>query len=129
MDQAKKALERRLQDEQNGFAIHSEGGTCHSCGTMIFDDDMWYDKWCSKCFKCQEALNKKIVQGYIFKDYKNEKSINIADLSDKAGLYQQTLKKLVRQDKLKARVYKGDRGELWVFLRKENPDLETVIEK
>ena len=128
MDQAEKNLERRLVDEPKGYAIMSEGRTCHGCGMMIYGQDMWYDKWGMKCLKCQEALNKKVVPGYVFDDYKNEKSINISDLSFKTGLHQQTLKKLVRQGKFKARHYKNERGELWMFLRRENPDLLKVIE-
>jgi hypothetical protein len=128
MDQAEKDREARLVDEPKGYAITTEGHTCHGCGASIFYEEMWYDKWGMKCLKCQDALNKKVVPGFVFKDYKNEESVNISDLSYKTGLHQQTLKKLVRQGKLKARHYRVDRGELWMFLRRENPSLAEVIE-
>jgi hypothetical protein len=128
MDQAEKAREARLVDELKGYAIIAEGQTCHGCGASIFHEEMWYDKWGVKCLKCQDALNKKVVPGFVFKDYKNEKSVNISDLSFKTGMHQQTLKKLVRQGKLRARHYKGDRGELWMFLRKENLNLLDMLD-
>lgn len=129
IDQEEKARERRLLDEPKGFSMQSHGRTCHGCSDYIMDGEMWYDKWGMKCMKCQEALSKKAVPGYVFKDYKNDKSVNLSTLSHKSGLYPQTIKKLVRQDKIKARIYKGSHGELWMFLRKENPELWRVVEE
>ncbi len=125
MDQEEKSRERRLEKEPNGFAFTSNGRTCPLCKTCIYGD-MWYDKWGMKCFNCQEALNKKLVPGYVFKDHDNQKHITDSELARKTQLHVQTIRKLARHGKLKARVLpKGP----FVFLRRDNPNLGAVIEE
>jgi len=87
---------------------------------------MWYDKWGQKCMTCQKALDKKIVPGYCFDDYKNEKHITDRTMKLQLGVRAAVIRKLVRQGKLKARVVPGS-GVL-VFLKKENPNITGVIE-
>lgn len=118
--------QKRLKKEPKGFAISGEGRTCLVCRNHI-SEDMWYDKWGQKCMACQEAVNKKIVPGYICKDDKNEKHITASNLSYKTRVKAQIIKKLVREDKLKPRIVKGN-GTM-VFLRKENPDILEIIEQ
>ena len=117
--------ELRLEQEPNGFMMIGEGRTCSLCKQNI-SGDMWYDKWGMKCTDCQAALSKKIVPGYVFKDHKNENHITASALSWRFDLRIQTIRKLVRQGKLKAREVPGN-GTL-VFLRRENPDLLETIE-
>ena len=127
-DMSKEDLlrKKRLETEPKGFEMESEGRTCHLCGRSNYDLKLWYDKWGMKCMDCQNALDKKIIPGYVFKDYKNEKHITASTLSWKMDIRQQTIRKLVRQGKLKAREIPGTRT--LVFLRKENPDIAAVIE-
>jgi len=124
MDQEQKGWERRLEKEPGGFVLPSEGRTCPLCKRCMYED-MWYDKWGMKCYNCQAALNKKIVPGYVFKDHKNLKHFTDSELSWKTKLHIQTIRKLVRQGKIKARVI--PKGPM-VFLKRENPDLGAVIE-
>lgn len=124
IDQEEKARERHLEKEPKGFAFESRGRTCSLCGHHV-DGEMWYDKWGMKCMDCQQALNKKLVPGYVFKDHKNEKHITASQLSWRFKIHIQTIKKLVRQGKLKARVL--PHGPM-VFLRRENRDLKAIIE-
>lgn len=114
----------RLKANPKGFAFASEGRMCKLCGDGV-RGDMWFDKWGMKCLDCQEALNKKIVPGYVFNDDKNARHITESTLSWRAGIRSQTISKLVRQGKLKARIL--PRGT-YVFLLKENPHLFDVIE-
>ena len=118
--------QKRLEKEPKGFEMEGEGRTCHLCGRSNYDLKLWYDKWGMKCMDCQDALDRKLIPGYIFKDYKNEKHITASTLSWKMDIRQQTIRKLVRQGKLKAREVPGNRT--MVFLRKENPDIAAVIE-
>jgi hypothetical protein len=125
-----KARENRLKDEPKGFAFPGEGRMCPLCGHGVGNDEnMWFDKWGMKCMPCQNALNKKIIPGYVFKDHDNDKHITASRLEWKLKVKQQTIRKLVREDKLKARVITGHKyGDVLVFLRKENPNLKSIIE-
>ena len=126
IDQEEKARVRKLEKHPKGYAIQAKGHTCPLCGNCLFDVEMWYDKWGMKCMNCQNALNKKIVPGYVFRDYRHEKSVTDSTLSWKMDIHIQTLRKLARQGKLKARLIPNGP---YVFLRKENPDLATVVEE
>jgi hypothetical protein len=119
----------RLKQEPKGFALKGEGRMCSLCGDGIGDEDMWYDKWGLKCMFCQQALNKRLLPGYVFKDSKNEKHITATKLSWKLDIRHQTINKLVRQGKLKARVVPGKNRDTLVFLKKENPNLVHIVEE
>lgn len=124
LDQEHKGWDRRLEQEPQGFALASNGRSCSLCGQSVYGE-VWYDKWGMKCFNCHEAFKKRIIPGYVFKDRKNDKHITDSRLSHISGLYIQTIHKLVRQGKIKAR--KVPHGPM-VFLRKENPELGKIIE-
>ena len=124
IDQKDLARKKRLEVEPKGFLIEDGTYTCRLCGYWIMDG-MWYDKWGIKCLKCQDALNKKIIPGYVFRDHNHEKHVTSSELSFRYNIHPQTIKKLVRQGKLKAKEL--PHGPL-VFLRKDNPNLVDVIE-
>jgi hypothetical protein len=123
MDQEEKARIKRLEQEPKGFTLESKGRNCPLCHNCI-QGEMWYDKWGMKCLNCQEALNKKIVPGYVFKDYKNEKHITDSELGRVSGLHTQTIRKLVRQGKIKARIL--TKGPM-VILKRENPNIGAIL--
>lgn len=77
-----------------------------------------------KCMNCQAALHKKIIPGYVFKDKDNKRHITAAQLNSKFGLHPQTINKLMRQKKLKARIVSSGPT---VFLKSDNPNLPDVI--
>ena len=122
IDREEKLREQRLEKEPNGFAMTAHGRTCILCNNSLMDEEMWYDKWGMKCMDCQALLNKKVIPGYIFK-YEGS-YITSSKLGWKYNIRYQTLKKLIRQGKLKARVLKN--GTL-VFLKKENSDWQKII--
>lgn len=124
-----KAQELRLRDHPQGFAFPAEGRICPLCKYGI-SGDMWYDKWGMKCMDCQQALNKKIVPGYVFKDHDNERHITASQLSWKFNIKLQTIKKLIRLGEIKARVVSSSaHGDTLVFLRTENPELPEKVQK
>lgn len=114
----------RLIDEPDGFAFPGEGRGCSLCSRHI-SGDMWWDKWGQKCMDCHEAYKKKIIPGYCFKDRDNEKHITLDKISWKFDIPIQTLKKLVRQKKIKVRVIKGN--GVMVVLRRENKELGDIL--
>lgn len=117
--------ERRLKKEPSGFAIASVGRSCCLCHQSVMGE-VWYDKWGMKCMTCQEALNKKIVPGYVFIDSDNNRHITASQLSWKYGLHQQTISKLIRQGRIKPRIIpKG----ITLFLKSENPELPNIIQE
>jgi hypothetical protein len=117
--------EQRLKKEPAGFAIASEGRSCCLCHQSVIGE-VWYDKWGMKCMTCQEALNKKIVPGYVFKDSDNNRHVTASQLSWKYGLHQQTINKLIRQGRIKPRIIpKG----ITLFLKSENPELPKIIQE
>ena len=120
-----RRLKQRLNESPKGFAISGEGRNCPLCRRSIAED-MWYDKWGQKCMSCQGALDQKIVPGYCFDDYKNEKHITDQTMKLKLNVRTATIRKLVRHGELKARIVPGS-GVL-VFLKKENPNLVEIIE-
>lgn len=123
MDQEHRGWDRRLEKEPKGFAMHSEGRSCVLCGQCVFGD-IWYDKWGLSCMNCHAAYVKRIIPGYVIKDHDHEKSITASALSWKFGIHHQTIMKLVRHGKLKARQVPGGPT---VFLRRENPDLADIL--
>lgn len=126
MDMEERRKNARLKDKPEGFAFLGEGRGCSLCSRHI-TEDMWWDKWGQKCMDCHEAFKKKIIPGYCFKDRDNEKHITISKISWKFDIPTQTLKKVIREGKIKVRTVKGN-GTM-VALRKENPDLGDVLRK
>jgi hypothetical protein len=124
IDQEEKARKNRLKDEPYGFLVTGSKYICLLCQYWN-DEGVWYDRYGMKCLKCQDALNKKIVPGYIFRDYDNKKHVTSSKLTYLYNIHHQTLKKLVRQGKLTAR--EMPHGPL-VFLKQENPDIQSIIE-
>ena len=126
IDQKEKALKRRLEDEPKGFSMEGNGRSCSLCGYSQYEASGWYDKWGFKCMNCQKAVDKKLVPGSLCRDYKNEKYVTDSTLSWKADIHIQTLRKLARQGKLKARLIPNGP---YLFLRKDNLNIMDVIEE
>lgn len=123
MARERYSWEQRLKDTPDGFWLDSEGRTCYVCRTNVHGQ-IWFDKWGLKCESCQAAFKKRIFPGYILKDKNNDKHITDLQLSWNYKLHSQTIKKLVRDGRLKPRSIPN--GPM-IFLRKENPDLPTII--
>jgi hypothetical protein len=125
MDMAQKALKKRLETEPKGFLMEGKGRNCSLCGRGVYEGDGWYDKWGFKCINCQDAVNKKKIPGSLCGDYDHEKYVTESTLSWKSGLPAQTIRKLIRQGKIKARQIPNGP---FLILRKDNPNLIDVVE-
>lgn len=118
---------KRLEKEPKGFAIPSNGRTCSLCRRNV-QGEVWWDKWGMKCLDCQEALNKKIIPGYVFNDSDNNKHITASQLNWKYGVHYQTIKKLIKSGELMARIVpSSSSSDTLVFLKSENPELAEIV--
>jgi hypothetical protein len=123
-DSAKK---RRLKKEPGGFPTDGNRN-CLLCHTMITPENGWYDKYEQKCLDCQRALNTGAVPTYVFI---NHDSFFLPwQLKSKFDLPHATMRKLLRQGKLTARVITTESGGVheYILLKKENPAL-VALEK
>jgi hypothetical protein len=128
-DMSKEELlrKKRLEREPEGFQMEGEGRTCSLCKRAVYAElKLWYDKWGMKCMDCQNALNKKIIPGYVFNDQDNTHHITASTLLWKFKIRRSTIAKLIQQGKLKPRIIPG--SDTVVFLATENRDIVTVIE-
>lgn len=124
MDQAERSRKNRLESEPKGYSLAGEGRNCSLCGRGVYESDGWYDKWGFKCTDCQNAVDKKIIPGSMCGDYDHKKCITDSSLSYKTGLHTQTIRKLIRNGKIKARrIPNGP----YLILRKDNPKLKDVV--
>ncbi len=125
MDMEERERKARLKDEPKGFSMPGKGRNCSLCGISVYETDGWYDKWGFKCMNCQDAVNRKKIPGSLCGDYKHEKSIPDTSLSYRSGLHIQTIRKLIRQGKIKARSIPNGPN---MTLRKDNPNLLEILE-
>lgn len=90
---------------------------------MVWDEKGWFDKWGFKCCNCQDAVNKKKIPGSLCGDYDNNKAISDTDLASRLGVKVQTIRKDIREGKIKARrIPNGP----YMILRKDNPSLKDI---
>lgn len=125
MDTAQRALKKRLETEPKGFSLEGKGRNCSLCGRGGYEGDGWYDKWGFKCMNCQDAVNKKKIPGSLCGDYDHKKCITDTSLSYKVDMHTQTIRKLIRQGKIKARQIPNGP---YMILRKDNPNLMDAID-
>lgn len=102
-DFRQKIFEIRLKKEPKGFAMAGKGRSCSLCCRSVHETDGWYDKWGFKCSNCQAAIDKKIIPGSLCGDWDHKKYMTDSTLSWKTGLHIQTIRKLIRKDKIRAR--------------------------
>jgi len=114
---------RRLKKEPEGFHVTDGIYNCLICHRQVTGDESWYDRWGCKCLLCQKAVKEGIVPGFVCKD--SDSWYAMWQLQSKFGIKHQTAKKMVRQEKLKARIVPYENGDPYeyVFLKKENPNL------
>ena len=117
---AELKLKDQLKEYPKGFSL-MDGKTynCGICRDYIKDEQLWYDKWGKKCLACQDAVNKKIIPGRIC--YNDKYWYATWEFDTYFKLKSPTVRKLVRQSVLKARVVPQTGFE--VFLIKENVDV------
>lgn len=111
----------RLKTEPNGFHISGGPYNCFICHDQISDNQTWYDKYGIKCLLCQKAIDKHIIPASASKNKDSWYSVHEMDYYYK--IKSPTVRKLIRQGKLKARVVPGETGgtHFELLLIKDNP--------
>ncbi len=112
---------RKLKESPEGFPLNGDY-TCSICGYGARTDDNWYDKWGIKCLTCQKAVDKKIIPGSITK-YKHQ-WYSKYDLESRFNFNHHFIKKLIKNEVLKARIVPNESGRphAYLFLIKDNKD-------
>lgn len=119
LDITEHERQSRLKDEPKGFHLTDGTYSCAICGTYVTGDSSWYDKFGIKCMTCQHAVDQHIIPGSLcYKDtwYK------MWELEQYYNLKSPTVRKLVRDGKLKARIILRENGRpyFYIFIIKEN---------
>lgn len=123
IDMRDRGRKRRLRKEPEGFHITDGIYNYCLCHRQVTGDESWYDQWGVKCLLCQKAVKEGIVPG--FACVESDSRYLMWEMKDKFKLHPATVRKLVRQGKLKARIVTCENGRAYeyIFLKKENPDL------
>lgn len=112
---------KRMEKEPNGFHLEVESSySCCICYEHFPGNEMWYDQYGIKCINCQRALDTEVIPKYVctdpnswFADWKVQR---------KLGIHSATMRKMIRENKLKPRVIKRKDGSkhFELFIIKEN---------
>jgi len=115
----------KLKDHPKGF--HLDDGktyTCFICKESISNEQTWWDESGIKCMHCQKALDKKIIPKSVCK---NDDSWYAGwEFNYYFNIKTPTVRKFVRQGKLKPRIIKNiDTGKphFELFLIKDNKEV------
>ncbi len=114
---------RRLKKEPEGFHLTDGEYNCCICHKLISREETWYDKWGIKCLYCQKAVKEGLIPSFVCHD--RDSWYAMWELESKFGIKNQTVRKLVREGKLIARIVPYENGNPYeyIFLKKENSDL------
>lgn len=117
-------LKQKLTKEPNGFHFDdNKFYTCCICSTSISNKEIWYDQNGIKCIPCQKALDTKVIPKYICT--KPDSWLSDWKVQDKLKIHSATMRKMIRENKLKPRVINREDGSkhFELFIIKENPFL------
>jgi shikimate kinase len=118
---------RRLEKEPNGFPVGpGESPMCKICLTHLNSSNGWYDKYGFKCLDCQRALNEGVLPPEAFED--DDSWYSEWYVESEFHIPAPTIKKLVRERKLKPRIVTNSSGRdhAHVFMALENNDLLEI---
>lgn len=113
--------ELKLKDHPKGFHL-DDGGiySCCICRRSISNEQTWWDKSGIKCLPCQGALEKRIIPKSVCK--RDDSWYAIWEFEYYFGIKSPTIRKFIRQGKLKSRAVLGPEGKKYfeLILIKDN---------
>jgi cytochrome c peroxidase len=114
---------RKLKEHPKGFHLTDGTYSCLLCHTSISGDSSWYDEYGQKCLNCQRALNQGVIPPEAFTD--RDSRYLMWELKSKFGLHSATVRKMMRNGELKARIITSENGQPYeyVFMKAENESL------
>ena len=120
--QEDSARERRLKKEPDGFPVDSQY-SCLVCGNSINPETGWYHWGGPRCLLCHKAIMSGAIPSFVLKH--RDSFFRTWYLADAFKVRTVTIRKMVREGKLKAREILSENGKVheYIFLKKENPEL------
>lgn len=112
----------RLKQEPDGFPVDSSY-SCMVCGNSITPETGWYHWDGPRCLICHKAILSGVIPTFVLKN--RDSYFKEWRLADAFKVRTVTIRKMVREGKLKAREILNENGKVheYIFLKKENPDL------
>ncbi len=99
----------RLKKSPGGFYLEAEHTyTCCVCGQDMPGERVWYDQYGIKCPPCQAAVKKRLIPAASCKSRGSRYSMWEFDYY--FGIKAPTIRKFIRQGKLKSRIVPGLAG-------------------
>lgn len=121
IDIEEQKRKRKLKEFPDGFPVDGSY-SCRVCGSSINETTGWYDWFGQTCLICHKAIKDGVVPAFICRQ--SNSCYKPWELKSKFGIHYQSIKKLVRENKLVARaIMNGDHIHEYIFLKKENPNL------
>lgn len=121
---------KRLEKEPDGFPPNpGESPMCHICLTHLNPSNGWYNKFGFQCLDCKRAFENGILPAEAFED--DDSWYNDWYVEKEFHIPAPTIKKLVREEKLKPRIVTDSKGRdhRYVFMALENNELlETYMQ-
>lgn len=108
----------RLKKEPDGFPAEGDR-SCAVCRQSINASNGWYDWYGFTCLLCHKAIKHGVVPTFVCTEYD---SYFKTWQFEKFGLKSPTVRKMVRNGELKARIVLNEAGKPheYIFLKKEN---------
>ena len=119
-----KIRKKKLKQHPKGFHLsESETYNCCVCRDSVEGETSWYDKDGTKCLLCQKALDKGIIPPEVC--HNNDNWYAIWEFDYYFNMKAPTVRKFIRQGKLKARIIPNEEGRTHfeVIMIKDNSDV------
>lgn len=112
--------DEKLKELPQGYALPDNGVySCAICYDSVSGPTGWYDQYGIKCLPCQKAVEGNIIPGSICKEH--DSWYSMSDLKSQFKLHPATVKKMIRDGNLNARIIKANgHDHCYVFLKSEN---------
>lgn len=122
LSQKDAARKKRLEKEPDGFPVDGQY-SCLVCGNGINEQTGWYSWYGQTCLLCRKAITDGVVPAFICQH--RDSYFAMWSLKSKFKLTHPAVKKLIKEEKLKARIILDEAGKPYeyIFLKKENPVL------
>lgn len=113
----------RLRKEPQGFNLTDGIYECSICKQQQPEGQIWYDKWGITCATCRKAVQTGAVPQFACNQ--RHSWYSMWQLEDKFGIKWQRARKMVKEEKLKAKIVPAENGKPheYIFFKKENPEL------
>ncbi|TSC72623.1 MAG: Uncharacterized protein G01um101438_340 [Parcubacteria group bacterium Gr01-1014_38] len=120
VDKKERARQLKLKESPKGYHLTDGTYSCCVCGKQVSGEGSWYDKHGIKCLLCQRAVEQRKIPVSVCTN--KDSWYATWELAYYYKLKSPTIRKLVRNGTLKARIVPHENGSPYfsVFLVKDN---------